>query len=446
MNFAGVVLKKAEGTKIKSGFGVKATMSNAKAVLVISRSWKSVYEWVSDQVKLVLITTTSIRRTFDFIDSQSYAQVISFDDLNSAIVDWTVEELHKTHNFTAIVCLGEEDLIRCGRLRKRLGIENTGQTTESALFYRDKVLMKESLVKNNVLVPVFQRVEDSISVIEFISIHGLPVVIKPSRGYGSVNTTIIFSEADLKEFLNRFTPQLDSPLGLEIEKFIEGPMYHIDGVYYNNKLSICWPSCYLNFCGDFKKEKFNASYSLDPSNPLVERLQKYILSVIETLGGPFLFPFHAEVWHTPDDKLVLCEIASRVGGAGIRHVMEAQFGVLLDKVWVQSQCHDPMSYSELDQPYTSKIPKHKSSGWIIIFPENGKLLERPEKEEGEALDYVIKYFPISSPGSVHKEATHSADAIAQFIVKGSSEEEALFIYSWGSVLQLWSVILKSMVL
>jgi len=412
--------------------------------LLISRSWKSAYEWVTEDVKLILITTTSIRRTFDFTIVQSYAQVISFDDLNSAIVDWTVEELHKTHNFCSIGCLGEEDLIRCARLRKRLGIEHTGQTTQSALLYRDKVLMKELLVKHNINVPVFQSVEDSISIIEFIAVHGLPVVVKPSRGYGSVNTTIISTDQELQTFLKKFTPELDSPLGLEVEKFIEGPMYHIDGLYYQNNLSICWPSCYLNFCGDFKKEKFNASYTLDPSNPLVERLQKFVLSVVQALGGPSLFPFHAEVWHTPDDRLVLCEIASRVGGAGIRHVIEAQFGILLDKVWVQYQSQDRIAYPELEQTYDTKKPKYPSTGWIILFPENGKLVQRPEKEEADSLDYILKYFPISPTGTIHKEATHSADAIAQFIVKGSSEEDVkknlLEAFNWYKNNSKWEQI------
>jgi hypothetical protein len=45
----------------------------------------------------------------------------------------------------------------------------------------------------------------------------------------------------------------------------------------------------------------------------VARLQAYVETVVIALEGPSFFPFHAEVWHTPEDELVLCEIASRVG-------------------------------------------------------------------------------------------------------------------------------------
>jgi len=120
---------------------------------------------------------------------------------------------------------------------------------------------------------------------------------------------------------------------------------------------------------------------------------------------------------------VLCEIASRVGGAGIRYAIEAQFEMLLDEIWVQAQCNDPIKCSTLDVNWENRNPRHPSVGWIIIYPQCGKLVKRPGKDEAATLDYVLQYFPIASLGSVYDSATHSADAVAQFIVKGNSEEE-----------------------
>eukprot|EP01124_Arcella_intermedia_P027515 TRINITY_DN5398_c0_g1_i5.p1 TRINITY_DN5398_c0_g1~~TRINITY_DN5398_c0_g1_i5.p1 ORF type:complete len:332 (-),score=68.76 TRINITY_DN5398_c0_g1_i5:1131-2126(-) len=317
---------KKTSTVVKDGFGVKATSSSAKAVLVVSRSWRTLYGWVSENVKIVLVTSKSLRKQFSFEDCKSYAEVIAFEDLNSGIVDLKIQQLHQKYNFTAIVCLGEEDLLRCARLRKLLGIQDSGQSVQSALRYRDKIIMKETIkqylldnpqFQTQIHIPQFSAVEDVHTIIQFTETHGYPVVIKPKTGYGSVNTTILKSPNDLEKFLETFSPELDFPLGLDIEKFIHGPMYHIDGIVHNGKLSICWPSCYLNFCGDFKEEKYNASYTLHASNPLTPRLQQFIAKVIDILGGPSFFPFHAEVWHTPEDQLVLCEIASRVGSSSL---------------------------------------------------------------------------------------------------------------------------------
>lgn len=97
---------------------------------------------------------------------------------------------------------------------------------------------------------------------------------------------------------------------------------------------------------------------------------------------------------------------------------------MLDELWVQAQCSDPIKCPTLSTTYDARVPKYPSAGWIIVYPQEGKLESRPNKEEALALDYVVEYFPIASPGNVYHKATHSADAIAQFVVKGDTEEEA----------------------
>jgi hypothetical protein len=68
----------------------------------------------------------------------------------------------------------------------------------------------------------------------------------------------------------------------------------------------------------FQTNSYIAGFSLQLDNPLVVRLAEFMESVIGALGtvphvNPPTFPFHAEAWNTPDDEIVLCEIASRGG-------------------------------------------------------------------------------------------------------------------------------------
>lgn len=163
-------------------------------------------------------------------------------------------------------------------------------------------------------------------------------MIKPRKGYSSVNTWIIHGEADLMKFLDsgfnklcsyfpfssptcpllldflsqsffnlpasnlhpclcdgsgapvsvHFLPPcptplvpptdhslagFDSALDLDIEVFIKGEMYHIDGFVHDNDIKLCWPSKYTNPCVDFNNSKYLASYSLLPTNPLRVKLQ-----------------------------------------------------------------------------------------------------------------------------------------------------------------------------
>jgi hypothetical protein len=116
---------------------------------------------------------------------------------------------------------------------------------------------------------------------------------------------------------------------------------------------------------------------------------------------------------------VLCEIASRVGGAGIRHVVNQLFDISLDRVWAQAQCEDFVD-EEANELLENRKPKHNSCGWTIMYPIKGKLTSMPLDCP---LDFVVKYFPIGTIGRTYENATHSADAVAQFIVIGTTEEE-----------------------
>jgi hypothetical protein len=109
-------------------------------------------------------------------------------------------------------------------------------------------------------------------------------------GYGSVSTSIISSQEEFETFLKQTQAKLDIPLQLDAEKFVEGTMYHIDGMscghsfccffseccdsqrlgfVADGQLRLCWPSKYLNMCLDYTHAEYNASHALHESNPLV---------------------------------------------------------------------------------------------------------------------------------------------------------------------------------
>lgn len=68
--------------------------------------------------------------------------------------------------------MGEEDIVRCAQIRKRLGIEESGQTVESATRFRDKLVMKRVLKEAGVKVPEFASVEIPQDIFEFYEKHG----------------------------------------------------------------------------------------------------------------------------------------------------------------------------------------------------------------------------------------------------------------------------------
>ncbi len=88
-------------------------------------------------------------------------------------------ELHKKYGFSRVVYQAEQDVLRAAQIRELLGL--AGQSVESALQFRDKLIMKETLlarhdVVRTILIPTFARVVGVKSILAFIAQHDYPVV------------------------------------------------------------------------------------------------------------------------------------------------------------------------------------------------------------------------------------------------------------------------------
>lgn len=94
-------------------------------------------------------------------------------------VELKAAELHKKYGFSRIVYQAEQDVLRAAQIRELLGL--AGQSVETALRFRDKVIMKESLlarpdVITNVLIPAFTRVTGVKSILDFVAKYDYPIV------------------------------------------------------------------------------------------------------------------------------------------------------------------------------------------------------------------------------------------------------------------------------
>jgi len=306
--------------------------------------------------------------------------------------------------------------------------------------------MKQVLKDKGISVPDFAMVESVTDLINFLQDKSYPVVIKPRKGYGSINTAIIKNDEDLLQYIMKYFRgvTLDSALDFEVESFITGQMFHIDGIVFNGEVKIVWPSKYVNTVVDFEKNPFIAGFTLSQDNPITERIQNYIVNVIKALEGPKCFPFHAEAWHTTDDDIVLCEIASRGGGGGIKLQIKEAFGLDMDRTWSQFQCEDFITNKDLSNDDTWDIIKPQQLvGWIYIYPRKGRLLVIPDDCDE---DYCIGFIPYATNNTEFKDRSSCFDAVASILVKGENEEEVEKnihrMYSWWEQNTKWEDILE----
>lgn len=365
-------------------------------------------DWIKEtEKKVVLFCPENKKESFK---QNQYLQVEAFENYldDNTIIDRALT-LNKKYNFSHIISVSEFDVIRSAKLREVLNIP--GQHYLSADAYRNKLFMKELLKNSSINIPEFSSIISRENVDEFIKLNDFPVVIKPIYGTGSQSTFIINEKKDVDEF---FEFNSDKISDFEIEKFIDGDMFHIDGIILNGEIKYSFVSKYYTGCLEFKKNKPVSSYLLDSDNPLNKKLKKQVMETIDNLPKVNNSSFHAEFFVTQTKEIYFCEIASRTGGGEIGKSLEYASGILLNKETILNQ---------LNENTTIENRKTKKSTAFIMFPPQEGTYRGMKKKN--PFDWILDERGFAEKGKFYSSATFSADYIASVILEGGNENELI---------------------
>lgn len=315
-------------------------------------------------------------------------------------------ELARSHGVVAVFARGESDIVRAAQLRDLLGLR--GQGAESALAYRDKVVMKERLQGSGVALPTYRALDSAYAAIDFVADHGFPVVIKPRMESGSSGVRIIRDQAQLDEHL---ADPLDRPA--EIETYVEGTMYHVDGLVLDGEIAFIHPFRYVNDCLSYRDDQFSGSVTLSPSHPDHGRLVASAVVVVGALPSPPSMAFHAEFWISEGGDITFCEIASRTGGGMISSTIKHSFGFDIDREWLLAECGLPPSVGH---------HRFRPGGAVRIPPLDGFLEHLPRGGEPRCVREV--QFS-GRAGERFHGGVKSGLFLAGYVVEGDSEAEVV---------------------
>ncbi|MFJ2826912.1 acetyl-CoA carboxylase biotin carboxylase subunit family protein [Streptomyces sp. NPDC087263] len=329
-----------------------------------------------------------------------YVHAFDAYDTNQ-LVEKTALRLAREFAVEAVFARAEADIIRAAQLR-----DLPGQRTHSAVAFRDKIVMKDHLVGGPVDIPAYQRIDSAYTALAFIAEHGYPVVIKPVSESGSLGAAVIRDEPDLDAYLAGPWPGTS-----EIEVFVPGQMYHVDGLVAGGEVVFAHPFRYLNDCLSFRDNDWVATLPLTAQEPAYDRLVKAAHAILAELPTPEHTAFHAEFWITPDDRTVFCEVASRTGGGMISAMVRHAFGIDLDKEWL---------YAECGLPSTLPAPSYRPAGALCIPPQHGVLEHLPAGNEPQCVREVMV---TGSPGQEFRGGVKSGLFLAGYIVDGDTEQE-----------------------
>jgi len=230
-----------------------------------------------------------------------------------------------------IVCADELNINLAGHLRDHFNIPGDGFIACDT--YRNKALMKQSVKASNVRTPkyttfdklqaetnpkaYFEHIQKSIT---------CPFIIKPTAGGGSFST---YKIENWEQFAHHLGDLIQNHFELEVEEFINGTMYHCDGIMNSTKILHAFPSIYSCPNLEFTTGKNLMSLPLHPKEAIYQKIIAFTHETIKALGY-VTGAFHFEFFDKEDSgELVFIEIAARPPGALLSTNLNRQFGLNL---------------------------------------------------------------------------------------------------------------------
>jgi hypothetical protein len=190
--------------------------------------------------------------------------------------------------------------------------------------------MKSTLAAAGIPVAPMRRLFAVSDLMAFVAEVGFPVVVKRLDAGGSNGTRMLWDEEDLREFAATWAPgQANAPQ--LAEAWVEGDFYQVNGLMDTGRIVLGQPS--FHPYSDWFSVGFDApgmSGMMSDEHPLSDRLRRMAADVVAALPPvPGICAFQVEFFHTPADRLVVCEAACRAGGSRMVDTHEATLGVNL---------------------------------------------------------------------------------------------------------------------
>jgi biotin carboxylase len=389
--------------------------------------------WLADLgEEIVLITSRSaISENTLAVVGDSYREIVAVDDYHASNMYGLIVKTVQQHACRRILSTAEADVLRAARVRAELGMP--GQDLLSAHAYRNKVTMKRHLVAAGMPIDLPAEIRNANALRDFARDHDFPVVVKPCDGGGSVGITVINGPAALERWVQNASE--DVWRTYIAEAWVNGPVYHVDGLMSAGSVIQSWPSRYGHpNLATVTESRPSSSWMLSADHPMFDRLRSYVQDIVTHLPAVTdVIAFHAEVFHSPGDNLMLCEIACRPGGVGIVPTYELAFDVNLYAATLRGQAG--VSPSE----FACNPAPELMAGFVWFPPFAATLHSLPAECP---VDGVYRYEPVGKAGHRYERPRSSGDHLARVFVAGTVckdlEPVLARVESWWTETACWA--------
>ena len=254
--------------------------------------------------------------------------ILEVSGFDYAAVETAVLVEHAQHAIDGVLCLVDIRMIEASRLAQALSLPFLNP--DSARLLRDKYAVRQLLDEQELAQPLYRLATDNRELRTATETLGLPLIIKPTDGYGSQNVVLLRDAEDLNPLLSPvddFLPQhLNYGFGvwandrLLVERFIPGPMIGCDTLSINGRHHFLG----INEKLYFPAPSFAIRGSCFPSDRFdSETIQDYVTQVLDAVGFDWGMA-HLEIVVSAQGPM-LVEINPRLVGARIPRLLNLAF-------------------------------------------------------------------------------------------------------------------------
>ena len=326
-------------------------------------------------------------RVWSWVEQASH--ILECKNFDQQTLDSKVMALHQKDPFDALLCLIDIRLVEASRLAHALGLPFLKPEVVTTL--RDKFSVRSRLQSQGIEQPPFALATSNQELKDAVDIMGLPVLIKPSDGYGSQNIFLLQNEWDLDEMitpLNDMLPMMsDYGLGVTsndrmlVERYMRGPIVGCDVFTFNGVHQLL---------GVHEKQYFDEpSFAIrggcfNPNMGQYQELERTLFAWLDAVGFD-MGASHIEVVCT-DEGYRLIEINARLVGAKLARLMSYSLGYNVHSALIDLHLGQKMRplvhpLNAKDTRVHSKFISHPSpqfsvSRWITADEKSVGLLNR----------------------------------------------------------------------
>lgn len=239
------------------------------------------------------------------------------------IADQLIPWMRNHGPFDRVLARHEKTILPAATLREEFGIPGMGP--KEAINFRDKVAMKRTLDAAGIRVPRFLKASE----ISPDAGWAGKTILKPRDEAGSQGVKLFATYREAYAFVEqqRGDSGASDPDGsfadrYELEEFLAGPIWHVDGFLYDGHPAVVQASQYVGVPLDFEHGQPIGSVQ----HPMPE-LESWAVDCVRALGGRTL-TFHLEAIMTETGP-VFMEVAARCGGSYIVETVERKYGINL---------------------------------------------------------------------------------------------------------------------